>query len=725
MKKTKLTRSLLAACSIVALSVALSGCLHSSDDEPATEPAPIDTDGDGVADDDDAFPNDPDESADSDGDGVGDNADAFPMDATETMDSDMDGVGDNADAFPMDATETMDSDGDGIGDNADPHNVPNDRDNDGVADIADAFPDDPTETRDSDDDGVGNNADAFPLDPMETADSDGDGVGDNADAFPMDAAETMDSDGDGVGNNADAFPMDAAETMDSDMDGVGDNADAFPMDAAETMDSDGDGVGNNADAFPMDAAETMDSDGDGIGDNADAFPMDAAETMDSDGDGVGNNADAFPNDPMETADSDGDGIGDNADAFPNDRDNDGVTDADDAFPDDPTETADSDGDGVGDNEEKRVADTMAAATKATAIATEAAQAVTGGTVGTDGAGGADAGLGGSVDGVAPTDSQVAGEYNLAVEHGKTTITVEGATAEMNEEFVLAMDFGDGRTMHTRTHEADTTGNVMTEVAIVATTIEAPMDVPFAMFAVVDAAGTRTTPQALDTSTDTTNDTPTATNEALLVETADVAHIRSSGLTSAGSGTVTYGGDDPDDMTDSAYTATGTYNGSPGTYMCNGGATDCTVTYDAMGMITAVGGGAWVFTPDAGATTSQPDYDYLTYGFWLKRTTDAMGAVTYNEVETFAMSRMDASDGTTLNTVNGSASYSGGAVGVYVRDVYSEGGGMLESSTSGHFSATATLTANFQGNSIPVDIHNTVTGSITNFELSGGEDNEWR
>ena len=37
MKKTKLTRSLLAACSIVALSVVLSGCLHSSDD-PAPEP---------------------------------------------------------------------------------------------------------------------------------------------------------------------------------------------------------------------------------------------------------------------------------------------------------------------------------------------------------------------------------------------------------------------------------------------------------------------------------------------------------------------------------------------------------------------------------------------------------------------------------------------------------------------------------------------------------------
>ena len=72
-------------------------------------------DGDGVGDNQDAFPNDPNESKDSDGDGVGDNGDAFPNDPTETKDSDADGVGDNADAFPNDPTERSDSDGDGVG----------------------------------------------------------------------------------------------------------------------------------------------------------------------------------------------------------------------------------------------------------------------------------------------------------------------------------------------------------------------------------------------------------------------------------------------------------------------------------------------------------------------------------------------------------------------------------------------------------------------------------
>lgn len=57
----------------------------------------VDTDGDGVPDDDDVFPDDPTEWVDSDGDGVGDNGDAFPDDPTEWADSDGDGLGDNGD----------------------------------------------------------------------------------------------------------------------------------------------------------------------------------------------------------------------------------------------------------------------------------------------------------------------------------------------------------------------------------------------------------------------------------------------------------------------------------------------------------------------------------------------------------------------------------------------------------------------------------------------------
>jgi hypothetical protein len=61
-----------------------------------------DTDGDGVVDSLDAFPDDPDETVDTDQDGVGDNGDPWPEDPEEWADSDGDGHGDNSDAYPHD-----------------------------------------------------------------------------------------------------------------------------------------------------------------------------------------------------------------------------------------------------------------------------------------------------------------------------------------------------------------------------------------------------------------------------------------------------------------------------------------------------------------------------------------------------------------------------------------------------------------------------------------------
>ena len=96
-----------------------------------------DADGDGVPDDQDTFPDDPDETTDTDDDGIGDNADT---------DDDNDGVGDDTDAFPDDPDETTDTDDDGVGDNTD-----TDDDDDGVADTVDLDPLDPTVGRDGDD----------------------------------------------------------------------------------------------------------------------------------------------------------------------------------------------------------------------------------------------------------------------------------------------------------------------------------------------------------------------------------------------------------------------------------------------------------------------------------------------------------------------------------------------------------------------------------------------
>lgn len=165
------------------------------------------------------------EGTDSDGDGVDDSDDAFPNDPTEQVDSDNDGVGDNSDAFPNDPTEQVDTDNDGVGDNSD------------------VYPNDPTEQQDSDSDGAGDNMDAFPNDPTEQIDTDNDGVGDNSDAFPNDPAEQVDSDGDGVGDNSDAYPNDPTrsdpdpvEPVDPDPIDPVDPEDPEPIDPVDPVD---------------------------------------------------------------------------------------------------------------------------------------------------------------------------------------------------------------------------------------------------------------------------------------------------------------------------------------------------------------------------------------------------------------------------------------------------------------------------------------------------------
>ena len=133
---------------------------------------------------------------DTDGDGIADN---------EDTDDDNDGVVDAEDAFPLNSEESLDSDGDGIGNNADL-----DDDNDGVTDELDAFPLDETESLDSDGDGIGDNSDN---------DADNDGVTDDKDEFPLDSTESVDTDKDGVGDNADFYANNAVCAKESDGNG--------------------------------------------------------------------------------------------------------------------------------------------------------------------------------------------------------------------------------------------------------------------------------------------------------------------------------------------------------------------------------------------------------------------------------------------------------------------------------------------------------------------------
>ncbi len=151
--------------------------------------------------------------ADSDGDGVIDSQDAFPQNRSESKDSDGDGVGDNTDnCFITANLDQLDSDQDLKGDACD-----NDIDGDNVNNSDDAYPLDPTESKDTDNDTVADGLDNCPAianPSQEDANSDQEG----------DACDD-DIDGDTVNNSDDAFPLDATETQDTDNDGVGDGKD--------------------------------------------------------------------------------------------------------------------------------------------------------------------------------------------------------------------------------------------------------------------------------------------------------------------------------------------------------------------------------------------------------------------------------------------------------------------------------------------------------------------
>ena len=140
------------------------------------------------------------------------------------IDSDNDGVYDNEDSFRFDDSESLDTDADGIGNNAD-----DDDDNDGVVDAEDAFPlIDLGDLTDTDSDGRPNECDTACVDLGMSADTDDDGdeVLDTVDAFPLNATESVDTDGDDIGNNADP---------DDDGDGVLDGDDPYPLNAPPTL----------------------------------------------------------------------------------------------------------------------------------------------------------------------------------------------------------------------------------------------------------------------------------------------------------------------------------------------------------------------------------------------------------------------------------------------------------------------------------------------------------
>ena len=148
-----------------------------------------------------------------------------------------------------------------------------------------------------------------------------------------------------------------------------------------------------------------------------------------------------------------------------------------------------------------------------------------------------------------------------------------------------------------------------------------------------------------------------------------------------------------DETVAAFETDATFDGALGHVEVRGAATDCSVTLDADGDDHRFRRPTGSSPPTHMATVDVDDADYLRYGFWLQRTTDKDGATTYNEVQTFAGSSVEAPRPIAWSMSRASATYVGGAAGVYVKNVFNSEG-KIDTATSGHFTADAELNATF-------------------------------
>ena len=141
---------------------------------------------------------------------------------------------------------------------------------------------------------------------------------------------------------------------------------------------------------------------------------------------------------------------------------------------------------------------------------------------------------------------------------------------------------------------------------------------------------------------------------------------------------------------------GSFHGVAGTYSCEP-STTCTATFAASGF--TLTGGAWSFEPTnpEASLMDEPDNVYASYGWWIRKSADG----TAYTASAFAANKGTKTAAADLNTLNGTATYTGGAAGKYA--LHSSTGGTND---AGHFTADATLEADFTDNSI--------TGTIDNF-----------
>ena len=157
---------------------------------------------------------------------------------------------------------------------------------------------------------------------------------------------------------------------------------------------------------------------------------------------------------------------------------------------------------------------------------------------------------------------------------------------------------------------------------------------------------------------------------------------------------------------------GTFHGAAGQYTCTAAsANECVSHEDDNGIRLTVGGSAiWEFVPGPNAMVSVKDDTYLYFGWWLHESSAGPEAVAFHGVTEPSASTE------AITTLSGTATYSGAAAGKYAIDPIAPG----TYASGGHWTADASLTADFGTEAT----EGTITGTIDGFMTDNG-DEKWR
>ncbi|MYD30792.1 MAG: hypothetical protein F4X01_04170 [Nitrospira sp. SB0661_bin_20] len=184
---------------------------------------------------------------------------------------------------------------------------------------------------------------------------------------------------------------------------------------------------------------------------------------------------------------------------------------------------------------------------------------------------------------------------------------------------------------------------------------------------------------------------------------------------------------------------GTFDGIPGTYSCT---VACTIITDDDGQL-SITNGPLTFTPRITTNDIEDvhmvkgvtkDMDYVSFGYWVQTSTKSDGSTAYG-VNTFAGGTLpfgdnsDTGNNTSIEALEGSATYEGSATGMYARKALAVENGSVVGTpdAAGQFVADVELTANF-GASASVAEENAfnIGGTASNFQDADGNviDSGW-